>query len=314
MIESIGTDVRRVTPVLAAIVLLASLAIACVKAAAADATIATITQATATPDWTRGNLAGSVTYDCPATPCAWSADAALEPTLYTCADVTFGDLIGSGGDPNIKVIWLAGEGWSGPNGTGEFLSDQFHSSGSVSFNLPNYPILSGVYGQRLCLFISELVVDVEIRRPVAQRNLVVTTPAPPTPPPSSSMPTTFAPAKSPVLSRGSAERKVKTALARKFGRSYRHGKHKRLSCNRLSSTSYRCRYSFTYRRKRRAGVVFVRVKPGGLKVTFRSALSPNATSTIASAMYTSGIPSKRWTTSQSSRETLAFKARPSPSS
>jgi hypothetical protein len=193
--------------------------------------------------------------------------------------VTSSDLIGINPDPSIKVVWTSGAGWSGPNQTGEFLTGTNHSSGSDGFNLRDYPILSGVYGQRLCLaVISKEAVTAPCPPPYEnlqctsgfppvkdQRLLTVVLPATGSPVPPPAPLTTHAL----TLSKQVAVSKAKAALAKKYGRAYRRGSRKRLSCTRLTATSYRCRYRFTYRRKRRAGKVLVKATPAGVKVTVR---------------------------------------------
>jgi hypothetical protein len=77
-----------------------------------------------------------------------------------------------------------------------------------------------------------------------------------------------------TLSRAAARSKAKSALKRRFRRAYLRGTGKRLSCARLSASSYRCPFSFRYGKKRRAGNVTVKQQAAGtltarVKVTRR---------------------------------------------
>jgi hypothetical protein len=95
----------------------------------------TIARAVATPDWTHGTVAGSVTWsDCTAeNHCKWFPEVVTEPSLpeYHCASK---DALSS--DPNVRSIWNGGS-----HTTNE----------TVNFEAPNTLILQGVFGQRACL-------------------------------------------------------------------------------------------------------------------------------------------------------------------
>lgn len=85
-------------------------------------------------------------------------------------------------------------------------------------------------------------------------------PAPVTPrPPSTPQPKTAAV----TLSRTTVYAKAKSALKARYGRAYRRGKRKRLSCGKRSSTRYRCTFSFRHRKKLRKGIVTVAIGPDG---------------------------------------------------
>jgi subtilisin family serine protease len=73
----------------------------------------------------------------------------------------------------------------------------------------------------------------------------------------------------PRLTARAARSKAKAALKRRYGRAYRHGRKKRLSCSRRSSTRYRCRFGFVYAGKRHSGRVTVELTGKGVKTTVR---------------------------------------------
>jgi hypothetical protein len=241
--------------------------------ASADVT-GNIDYAEATPDWTYGSFAGSITYtNCASrVQCDWTGIVTVQPTTYACDS---NDPLPSG-DRNVSLV--AGTGTQSTDGT-------------VMFSKQNWPIIRGVYGQRLCLYLWE---QGTIHEPdpfcqiapqfcdpggvdralyffstVAQRIFTVSSLSPPAPPaPPSVAPNTVRIL--PPLTRKVASSKAKRALARKYGRAYKRGKRKRLSCSRRSSLSYRCKFSFKYRRKRHSGHVVVVSTDTGIKTTVRA--------------------------------------------
>ena len=84
----------------------------------------------------------------------------------------------------------------------------------------------------------------------------------PAPPPQGPAPATVV-----TLSRATALSKARSALKKRFGKAYKRGKRKRLSCAKRSSTRHRCTYSFRYRQKRQKGTVTVAIKPDGSFMT-----------------------------------------------
>lgn len=157
---------------------------------------ATFTTATTDPNWSQGQISGSVT----ASPYLQGAVAlvVLQSTLDTCTSDEWSTVY-----PNEERLWSAGVA---PGGT-------------VTFDLPNTKLLPGVYGQRLCAIVvgqdyfydqlcisqSEVLFDSGISEPasgwcdltshvistvaatqilsVVQPPVVVTAPAPPSPTP-----------------------------------------------------------------------------------------------------------------------------------
>lgn len=99
------------------------------------------TKATADATWSKGKIAGSVTWDgCPLSSpskCTyWKPYVLLQPALpsYSCA---WQDAWDSNGDRNIRILW-AGNTQTSP-GT------------KLTFDLPEATLFSGVQGQRVCL-------------------------------------------------------------------------------------------------------------------------------------------------------------------
>lgn len=118
------------------ILVLAAIGVLTVAASAA-ASSGQITRAYANADWTRGSLAGQITWTECGSSCSWIPTATVQPTLpeYHCLG---NEAIDS--DPNTSAVWSGG----GKTANGE-----------ASFDLINTPILNGVHGQRLCLSVIE---------------------------------------------------------------------------------------------------------------------------------------------------------------
>jgi hypothetical protein len=100
-------------------------------------------------------------------------------------------------------------------------------------------------------------------------------PLPPSPPPPSLPPAQTLSKQPPAakgvsLSKTLAISKAKAALKRKYGRTYKGSKRKRLSCKKSPGDTYRCTYSFSYRQKKRSGAVIVRSTTTGIKVTVKA--------------------------------------------
>lgn len=102
-----------------------------------------ITRAASTADGAHGSFAGSITFDgagC-TDPCHWRGiltiqPARTEPPLYPCNAYNWA----YGGDPSVQAIWDSG--------------DQTAFPGTVAFDRQDFPLLSGVPDQRLCLYIA----------------------------------------------------------------------------------------------------------------------------------------------------------------
>jgi hypothetical protein len=63
--------------------------------------------------------------------------------------------------------------------------------------------------------------------------------------------------------------RARRALRHRFGRAYRQGSSKRLSCRRKLSDYWRCGFSFRYRGTRRAGTVTVQATYNGITATVK---------------------------------------------
>jgi hypothetical protein len=87
--------------------------------------------------------------------------------------------------------------------------------------------------------------------------------APPAPPPQSS------PVPAVVLTRVSAKQQAGAALAKRFGRAWRRGKNRKLSCSALSPTTFECPTSWTFGRSRYAGRVIVATDGAHVTTTVR---------------------------------------------
>lgn len=124
---------RAAKPLLA---LLAALVTAGLLAGPASASTGTITRAYADPSWTKGSLAGSVTFDeCqPGFACSWLAYATVQPSLpsYYCNGKEWLEY----SDRNIRMVWSQGG---------------LTANGTTGFDLPSASILPAVHGQRLCV-------------------------------------------------------------------------------------------------------------------------------------------------------------------
>src|SRR5437899_2616514 len=125
---------------LAVIAVLATLAL---PATAGASPTGQITRATTSSDGSHGSFAGFVTYDgsgC-TNPCHWRGLLTIQPwpnapPLYPCDAYNWT----YAGDPNVQVIWDS--------------QDQTAFPGTVSFDREDFPLLSGIADQRLCLYIA----------------------------------------------------------------------------------------------------------------------------------------------------------------
>src|SRR5215212_9044362 len=109
-----------------------------VLASSAQAHSGTLTRTDADASWSRGSIAGSVTISgCAGAPCSWIPIATVQPALpsYYCRGDEALD-----SDPDTRVVWNAGVQ---------------STEGTIPFDVPDTPILSGVQGQRVCLSLIE---------------------------------------------------------------------------------------------------------------------------------------------------------------
>jgi hypothetical protein len=219
---------------------IAGLALA-TSALGADTAPGLLTRADASPDWTRGSIAGFV------------------------RDVP-------GADYRVKHAWasiipnsaVCEQSVGYPSG-GEGLVWDSAGKQSPSFDIPELPLSSGAV-PKLCLYgYLENIYYPSGRELVLASRLFTVPPAPVTP----HTPPKAQPKTGPVtLSRTTAYAKARSALETRFGRAYRHGKRKRLSCEKRSAKRYRCAFSFRYRKKLRDGLVAV-VREGDGSVSTR---------------------------------------------
>jgi hypothetical protein len=240
------------------------------SAAPADVgAVGSVDYATATPDWLFGNFAGSISYrDCTRRvdgKCRWNGWLMVQPTTASCDDR---DAPPSPGDPSIVAA------------TGEQSTD-----GTISFSEQSWPLLPGVQGQRLCLYLLDdgtvlepnpaCATDPLCNPPMIESVLKVfsklaerdfTAEAQPSPPVAAGGGTHTAPVKQQRLnlSQKVAVSKAKAALLKRFGLKYKRGKSKRLSCTLRSLGAWRCNFSFRYKKKKRAGTVTVVRTPAGI--------------------------------------------------
>jgi uncharacterized membrane protein YgcG len=254
---------------------------------------ARITRVSTNAEGTLGSFAGFVTHDgsgC-TDPCHWRGlltiqPWTIQPPLYPCK----GENWTHDGSPLVRVIWDS--------------LDQTVFPSTVAFDRQDFPILSGIEDQRLCLYIvytspPELEnnyqcapADPYCPPGVTQEEFTVghqqtfsVQTSPPggggsgggsggggggagggsgTSPPVSKQPEPVA-----TLSKTLALSRAKAALSRKYRRAYKRGK-KRLSCERRSSKEYRCKFNLRYRKKKWRGTVTVRATAEGIKASVKS--------------------------------------------
>jgi len=210
-------------------------------ASSAPAATGQITRADATADWSQGRVAGSVAGLPP--PALYlfgsAAMAFVVPNGFVCdAQSLPGYFPSSPYDGAIRLIWTGGD---------------------ESFDLPNVPLDNGI-SPRICLYATHknlTLTGVWNATLLASRFFTI-----PAPPPQGPAPATVV-----TLSRATALSKARSALKKRFGKAYKRGKRKRLSCAKRSSTRHRCTYSFRYRQKRQKGTVTVAIKPDGSFMT-----------------------------------------------
>jgi hypothetical protein len=202
-----------------------------------------ITRADASPDWAHGSIAGSVSGLPPTTHHISYARAYVVSNGAVCYPNSLPD-------PNSEATKLV---WESPRG-----------NQNPSFDIPDVPLNVGV-SARICLYgVYDYIFVIggsSERRLLASRFFTVPPPPPPASPPAQEK-------KSEVtLSRGTALSKAKSALKKRFGKAYKHGKRKRLRCSKQSPARYLCTFSFRYRKKRQDGTVAVAIEPNGSVTT-----------------------------------------------
>jgi hypothetical protein len=234
---------------------------------AGAAPTASVTRAVADSTWGKAHVTGSVSCaDCAgsSTYVRWTPIVTVQPSLpaYQCRGDEWAD-----SDPNTRVLWGGGEQ------TG---------NASVPFDLRDAPILTGVFGQRLCVLVVHisryreplclaqapiLGLDPNVACPptdhivdsaLTSSILTVEAPQPPQTPvveaPSPAAPdvdtSEEAPATTPVRPLSVAEARVKAlqALRKTLGRRWTRGIRKRLTCQRGgTSQAVSCRARWRYR-------------------------------------------------------------------
>jgi hypothetical protein len=232
--------------------------------AVAEAT-GTLTTAEADSAWTKAHIAGSMTEDghfagygpdYPAYLVDWRPVVTVAPSLpvYACLGDEPLD-----SDPNTKVVY-----W----GTTQT------APGTVPFDLPDAGILTGVYGQRVCLseaatvsaqqfvcivqapilgmdphacpIVNKLTMRSTAAKTITQAPAPQQTPTP-TPSPTPTAGPTPTPTPTMTLGRSEGINQARKALNRRYG-SYRRGHARQITAARTGNPAQRrCRASWTYR-------------------------------------------------------------------
>ena len=226
--------------------------------AAGAAATGSFTKATTDAAWTKGDIAGSVTWDsCPVSGSSrcvyWKPFVLVQPALpsYPCA---WQDAFDDGGDRNIRVLW-GGTARTSPGA-------------SESFALTDAPLLAGVQGQRVCLvaFIPTKVPDQVC---INQSKVFEQLGYPPLDcPPIDGMTgevidqtlltekTDEPPPVDPMMTLTQAVTIAKKKLATKYGRSWRSGTKKSVTC-REKSALFTCSAKWSFKKKPKRGSVLV---------------------------------------------------------
>jgi hypothetical protein len=237
----------------------------------------TLTTAEADGAWTKAHIAGSMTEDgkfagygpdYPAYLVDWRPVVTVAPSLpaYACRGDEFFD-----SDPNTRVVY------TGLTQT---------APGTVSFDVPDAAILTGVHGQRACLsevatvsaqqavcivqapilgqdphacpFVNNITTRFVAGKAITQAPAPQPTPVPtPTPTPTPSPTPTPEPTPSLKLTRGEAISEARKALRRRY-RSFRRGRARRITVLTTANPArHRCRARWTYRSRRYQAIVIV---------------------------------------------------------
>ena len=204
-----------------------------------ERTTAEITLADASPDWSHGSIAGSVTKVPPPTHHVSYAAAYVVAHDAVCLDSRWSP-------PNAKLVWES------PHGVLLWDENPRFDVQNLTLNIGPSPRIC-LYGVYWHVFTWPWTFEHTL---LASRVFTV----PPPPPPVQQKPEV-------TLSRGTAVSKAKAALNKRFGAAYKRGKRKRLRCSKRSSTRYLCRFSFRYEEKRRHGTVTVTAKQNGSVTT-----------------------------------------------
>lgn len=245
-----------------------ALAAMALGAPSASASTGAITRAHADPAWTVGSIAGSVAWtDCDHAGCRWVPYATVQPATpdYRCLGDEWLD-----NDPNTRQVWSGG---------------QFTANGITSFDMANASVLTGVYGQRLCLMAIRTdhkphpvclaqqqtfpglecpPVDQFFGVVLASSFLVVPPPVTAPAPPAGGGDVA---APKPIrLTDSTAARAAKLSLAKRFGKRWRKGSNRKVSCSRKSAARFRCKAAWRYDGRARKATVVVTKTAAGVKV------------------------------------------------
>lgn len=213
---------------------------------------ADLTKYEANEDWSLGQFAGDVTWtECTASYCSWIPFIVTVPIESPRCDGS--ELLDSQRDDR-NIVW---------NGGGR------NQNGTVPIEVTDAPIRRGGYGQRACLGVQYSVME---RNPICEAQapifgedpndcplevqyrhrliqsvaMAVAKPDPePDPEPEPSM--TLVEAK--ILAKGK--------LAKKYGKSWRRGKAKKVTCQELT-TIFNCKATWKFKAKKRKGSVTVK--------------------------------------------------------
>lgn len=170
------------------------------------------TKAEATPDWSKGSFAGSVTWDaCNAGCKSYVVLIYAEPSVYTCQATDWQEE----SDPNIRQVW---------NSKGQTTNK------TIPFEVNDVALIPGVFGQRLCM-IGVQSTETEYGTFVGQQLVTQTlfkVAAPPPPPPPAPTATTTTPPPTRVAKGCKLARKRVNRLRKHRKRARQAGKRKRV--------------------------------------------------------------------------------------
>lgn len=209
------------------------------------------TQAVADPAWTTGRISGEASWakcsvKSPGKCSWWRPFVMIQPALpsYRCSWEYAWD---SGGDRNIRVLW-AGKSQSAPGG-------------KQTFDIPDASLLAGVQGQRACL-VALTPVEVPDQLCIAQNEVFIGMGLPPIKCGlvqritgeviAESLLTEERknePRPTPRMTRREAMIVAKGRLARKYGRSWKRGKAKRVNCREMTRL-FNCKATWKTKVKR----------------------------------------------------------------
>ncbi|MBN8867525.1 MAG: hypothetical protein J0H98_08220 [Solirubrobacterales bacterium] len=202
---------------------------------AASANVAWFDRAEANQDWTTGSFSGSITWDsCTPKACEWQPVLLAIPASGVDCEPAL--LYGS---TNRAIVWV------GPTR---------YEPGTFTFSVEDASIMRGVHGQKACMVVTYKSeardIFCEFDNPPSSCPTIVEETA-------GALGSRVMTEAAPALTRAKAARIARSKIAAKYGRVWRQGSRRRITC-RPQSNGFRCSARWRFKHKYHRAVVLVR--------------------------------------------------------